>query len=102
MVDGFMQIATSYGIWTAMFLSLLVYLLADSRRRETKYQQTVEKLADRLATVHDIKDDIKELKDGLLRSKRGGRNEKKDSKKELLDKSCGMVDPATPAFGCES
>ena len=103
MFDGFIEIAASYGIWTAMFLGLLVYLLADSRKREIKYQQTVEKLADRLAAVHEIREDIKEIKLGQQRSKRaGGKNEKKDSQKEFLAKPCGVGDLAAAAAGCES
>ena len=102
MFDEFMQIATSYGIWTAMFLGLLVYLLADSRRREIKYQQTVEKLADRLAVVHDIKEELKEIRTGITRTKKGVKNEKKDSKKEFLDQPCGGCDLTSATAGCES
>ena len=101
MLDGFIEIAASYGIWTAMFLGLLVYLLTDSRKREIKYQQTVEKLADRLAVVEDIREELKELRLGLQKTKRGGRNEKKDSQKEFLAKPCGVGDSVAAAVGCE-
>ena len=101
MFEQFMQIAASYGIWAAMFLGLLIYLLADSRKREARYQQTVEKLADRLAVVHDIKEELKELREQTLRVKRGGKNEKKIQEKKLWDQSCGRGDFASAAVGCE-
>ena len=102
MIDEFLKVAASYGIWAAMFMALLIYLLADGRRRESKYQQTVEKLADRLAVVHEIKEDINELKRWAFSARRRGKNEKKDSQKELLDKSCSRSDATASACGCES
>ena len=40
-----------------LFLGLLAYVLRDSRRRERKYQATVDALVERLKTVAEIKSD---------------------------------------------
>lgn len=68
MWDQLGQIAATYGIWAAMFIGLLVYLLQDSRQREAKYQQVVEKLTVHLDVVNDIKEDVLEIK-SEIRSK---------------------------------
>lgn len=91
MFDGFLEIAASYGIWAAMFLGLLIYLLQDSRRREIKYQQMVERLTDRLGVVNEIRDDVKALGEEVRRERPSRRKaDAKIQKEKLLDKSgCG-------------
>lgn len=82
MMDGIWQEALSNGIWTALFLLLLIYQLRDSRKRENKYQSVIERLTQSVedmeimktqvgeisANVSEIKEDINEVKkmSGLL------------------------------------
>ena len=54
------KVATS-GIFAVLFVSLLCYLLQDSRKREAKYQKIIETLTDRLEVVEDIKESVDRL-----------------------------------------
>ena len=69
MWDNILSLAINYGIWAALFVSLMIYVLRDSKKRECKYQETIDKLADSLKIVEDIQEDITEIKFEL----RGGR-----------------------------
>ena len=59
--------ALANGIWAVLFVSLLVYQLKDSAKREKKYQDTISKLNQHLDIVEDIKDEIKEIRSTLLK-----------------------------------
>lgn len=50
------------GPWALLFVSLLVYVMRDSKAREKKYQDTIDKLVDKLSIVDAIKGDIEDLK----------------------------------------
>ncbi len=50
------------GAWAVLFCLLLVYELKDSRRREAKYQQTVESLLVALEGIDEIRDDLGTIK----------------------------------------
>lgn len=50
------------GPWALLFVSLLVYVIKDSRTREKKYQDTIDKLVEKLSIVDAIKGDVEELK----------------------------------------
>ena len=90
MFEGFLEIAASYGIWAAMFLGLLIYLLQDSRRREIKYQQMVDKLTERLGVVNEIQKEVKALGEDVRRERPLRRkSDEKIKKEKLLDKSSG-------------
>lgn len=58
------KIVAANGVFAVLFLFMLVYELRDSRAREKKYQDTVQKLADRLAVVNDIKEEVQKLSEG--------------------------------------
>lgn len=64
------NIAISNGIFAVLFVSLLLYQLKDSAKRESKYQNTISKLANHLAVVENIKEDIEEIKTFI--NKKGG------------------------------
>ncbi|MGN1227694.1 MAG: BhlA/UviB family holin-like peptide, partial [Christensenellales bacterium] len=51
MWEELIKMAVSNGIWAVLFLALLVYQLKDSAIRETKYQQTISSLTDKLDIV---------------------------------------------------
>lgn len=77
MWDNIFNVAISNGIFAALFVALLVYELKDSRKRETKYQNTIENLSSKLSTVDEIKQDVSEIKECLKKSPRR-KNEKND------------------------
>ena len=65
-----MELALTNGIWSALFVGLLVYELKDSSKREKKYQETIQKLNSHLEIVNDIKEEVKELRSAVLSGKR--------------------------------
>ena len=66
-----LELALTNGIWSALFVGLLIFQLKDSAKREKKYQDTIQKLSSHLDTVNDIKEEIKEIRTEILCSKRG-------------------------------
>ncbi len=60
------SIVVSNGVFAILFVWLFLYMLKDSRNRETKYQQTIEQLTTHLQTLEEVKDDLTEIK-GLLK-----------------------------------
>ena len=56
------NLAISNGIFACLFVALLVYVLKDSRKREAKYQNTIDILANKLSIVDEIKEDVTEIK----------------------------------------
>ncbi len=69
--------ATKNGLWALLFVALLVVVLKENKKRESNYQETVEKLTNRLNVVDDIKQSVDKLIEFL---KTGKRNEEKSSK----------------------
>ena len=59
------SIIVSNGVFAILFVWLFLYMLKDSRNRETKYQQTIEQLTTHLQTLEEVKDDLTEIKDML-------------------------------------
>lgn len=51
------------------FAGLFVWLLLDTNKknadRETKYQETINKLAEKITVIEDVKEDVKEIKNIL-------------------------------------
>lgn len=56
----------TYVLSNVSFGALFVWLLwdtrKDSKQREEKYQDTIDKLADKISIVQDIKEDVEEIK----------------------------------------
>lgn len=50
------------GAFAVLFMWLLIDTRKDSKQREEKYQQTIDKLADKINIVEDIKEDVEEIK----------------------------------------
>lgn len=65
MWEQIVNLAISNGLFAVLFLGLLVYQLRDSRSREQKYQNTIEKLGDSLEIVKQVKEDVEEIKDKI-------------------------------------
>lgn len=62
----------SEGIFLALFIWLLIDTKKDSKQREIKYQDTINKnqevikeLADKISIVEEIKEDVEEIKNKL-------------------------------------
>lgn len=55
-----------YVISNISFGALFIWLLWDTRKdgkqREERYQDTIDKLADKIAIVQEIKEDVEEIK----------------------------------------
>lgn len=61
-----LELALTNGIWSALFVGLLIYQLKDSAKREKKYQDTIQKLSTHLDAVQDIKEEIKEIRSAVM------------------------------------
>lgn len=73
------NVAISNGIFAVMFVALLVYVLKDSKKRESKYQNIIDVLSSKLNTVDEIKQDVTEIKQSLIKKTSARRkNEKID------------------------
>lgn len=67
MWDELLRIAAANGLWALLFVSLLVYQLQDSRKRETKYQEIISSLTKSLTTVEIINDNVSDVKDMIIK-----------------------------------
>ena len=65
MWEQILNLAISNGLFAVLFMGLLVYQLKDSRSREKKYQDTIERLGKSLEIVKSVKEDVEEIKDRL-------------------------------------
>lgn len=61
MWDSVFEAVATSGVFAVLFVSLLIYLLQDSRKREAKYQSIIDALTERLETVEDIREKIEKL-----------------------------------------
>ena len=59
------NLAVNNGLWAVLFLVLLGYVLKDSRAREEKYQETIDKLGKAVSTIEGIKEDVEEIKEKI-------------------------------------
>ena len=75
MWEEIISVAINYGLMSALFVGLLVWVLRDSKAREAKYQNMVNKLHDALAVVHDIQKETKAIH-ALIEKEVGGQDEK--------------------------
>ena len=69
------SVVVSNGIFATLFVGLFCYQLKDSRRRENKYQKTIEDLTIHLDLIEDVKEDIQELKSIVMTKRRKKKNE---------------------------
>ena len=72
-----MSVVISNGIFAVLFVLLFFYQLRDSKQREAKYQQTIDELSKHIGVVHEIKEDVEELKSAMIKKRR----EKNETKK---------------------
>ena len=75
------SVIVSNGIFAVLFVFLFVYQLKDSKKREEKYQQTIDELSAHIGVVEKIKEDVEYLKQ-IVTPKRRRKNE--DKKLDML------------------
>jgi hypothetical protein len=70
------KLAMSQGIWAVMSVSLLFYILKNQEKRDEKqeereknYQYIISKMSDKLIIVEDIKKDVADVKDYIIKNK---------------------------------
>lgn len=61
-IDQIVSMIVANGLWAALFCVLLAYELKDSRRRESRYNETIRSLSEKLNAVNAVKADTEELK----------------------------------------
>ncbi|MGL4875191.1 MAG: BhlA/UviB family holin-like peptide [Clostridium sp.] len=55
----------SQGAFASLFIWLFIDTRKDSKSREDKYLNTIDKLADKINIVEEIKEDMKEIKEDV-------------------------------------
>lgn len=68
------ELAAANGIWAALFVFLFIYVLYDSRKREKKYQETIEdnqsiikELSSKFGILEDVQKDVSDIKNEMKR-----------------------------------
>ncbi|WP_041701836.1 BhlA/UviB family holin-like peptide [Gottschalkia acidurici] len=69
-----MKVALSQGLWSALTVSLIFYILKNQEQRdvmqeqrEKNYQDIIEKLTDKFNIVEDVKRDVEEIKECIAK-----------------------------------
>ena len=76
------SVIISNGIFAVLFVLLFFYQLKDSKKREEKYQKTIEDLTEHLGIIDEIKEDVEYLKENI-RPKRRSKDEAEKSSQVL-------------------
>jgi len=70
------KLAMSQGIWAVISVSLLFYILKNQEKRDEKqeereknYQDIISRMSDKLIIVEDIKKDVGDVKDYIIKNK---------------------------------
>lgn len=70
MEQGILKLASSQGIWAALSVALIFYILKAQEKRDTKqelrernYQSIIENLTDKFNLVEDVKKDVEDIKE---------------------------------------
>lgn len=77
-----MQVVISNGVFAILFVGLLVYQIKDSKAREVKYQNTIDKLASHLEVIKDIQEDLVEIKKAVIFGRKGEK-QKNEIKRQI-------------------
>lgn len=75
MESELLKLASSQGIWSALSVALIFYILKAQEKRDVKqeqreanYQSIIKNLTDKLGLLKEVKSDIKEVKEVILRT----------------------------------
>ncbi len=70
MEDFFLDAAASNGVWAALSLALIFFILRAQERRDAKqdereqnYQKIIEELTQKLHIITDMREDIEKIRD---------------------------------------
>lgn len=74
-MENLIEIAISNGIFAVLFVYLLFYTLKDSRAREDKYLDVIDKLSQQFEILEEVQQDVQEIKNVI-----SGENPKKDDR----------------------
>lgn len=76
MESEMIKLAASQGFWAVMSVSLLFYILKNQEKRDIKqeereknYQDIISKMSDKLIIVEDIRKDVGDVKDYIVKNK---------------------------------
>ncbi len=61
------SVVVSNGVFATLFVFLFFYQLKDSAKREKAYQDTIENLTEHLQIIEDVKEEVTELKEHILK-----------------------------------
>ena len=74
MADEILKIASTQGVWAALSVALIIYILkAQEKRdlkqddREGKYQEIIATLTGKLNVIEDVRKDVEEVKSYLMK-----------------------------------
>lgn len=69
-----LKLASSQGIWAALSVALIFYILKAQEKRDLKqeereksYQDIITKLTDKLNIIEDVKKDVEEIRGYVLK-----------------------------------
>ncbi|MFR1707659.1 MAG: BhlA/UviB family holin-like peptide [Clostridium sp.] len=65
-MEELLKEAIKQGLGYGMFVCLLIYVLRTTGIREEKYQCTIDKLADKISIVQEIKEDVEDIKNKIF------------------------------------
>ncbi len=78
MENEVLKLASTQGIWAALSIALIFYILkAQEKRdikqeeRELKYQEIISNLTDKLNVIEDVKKDVEEVKSYVISQQNG-------------------------------
>jgi len=70
------KVASSQGVWAALSVALVFYILKAQEKRDIKqeerehnYQNIITNLTEKLNIMDNIKNDIEDIKEGMLNEK---------------------------------
>lgn len=67
-MNELMNIDVSQISFAALFVWLLIDTNKKNQAREEKYQGTIDKLAENIGVIQDVKEDVEEIKDIIQKS----------------------------------
>lgn len=74
MENEIFKIASSQGVWAALSVALIFYILKAQEKRDIKqeereknYQDIISKLTDKFNIVEDVKKDVEDIKDFVFK-----------------------------------
>ena len=74
MEDEFFKLASNQGIWAALSVVLIFYILKTQEKRDNKqdqreknYQDIISKLTEKFNIVENVKKDVEEIKEHIFK-----------------------------------